>query len=168
MSAVESDENSLLQSEAEGESSNANTPKPSKDSRLEVFAEDRPKPATPHDLRYYLNNLTEQQRAENNEHVPVATRNGEPFNICDFPVEVLLAIFIHLDDISLSMVGAVCKRWQKILEVHTPQAMWEKYTKERWPLYHQITPVPSWFSVCINILSIGRHSLFSHSLPLIT
>lgn len=149
VAAVENGESSRPQSDDEGESSKENASPSVNDVLANEFAVKRPMPATPRDLRHYLNNLTEQQRAENNEQAPPAARNGEPFNICDFPVEVLLSIFTHLDDISLAMVGEVCKQWRKILEVHTPQTMWEKYTKERWPLYHQITAVPSWFSVCI-------------------
>lgn len=111
-----------------------------------AFFGDRPNPEPPRNLRHYLNMLTEK-RDEPSEQKRMEAHSGEVSNICDLPVEVLLSIFSYLDDLSLCNVGEVCKQWRKILEVHTPQAMWQKYTKDRWPLYHQITTVPNWFSV---------------------
>lgn len=63
------------------------------------------------------------------------------------PVEVLLKIFSYLDDLSLWNAGETCKQWKNILELHTPQSMWKRYTKERWPLYQQISTIPNWFHV---------------------
>lgn len=64
-------------------------------------------------------------------------------------IPVLLSIFAYLDDISLWNVSEVCKRWRTILETNTPQAMWQKYTKERWPLFESLVHTPNWFSVSI-------------------
>lgn len=71
----------------------------------------------------------------------------KPGTISSLPVEVLLVIFSYLDDISLCHVGEVCKQWKKILEVHTPQSLWQRATRTRWPLYHQITNTTNWFKV---------------------
>lgn len=64
-----------------------------------------------------------------------------------FFVAVLLSIFSYLDDISLWNASEVCRRWRKILEAHTPQTMWQKYLKERWPLYDSLVQKPNWFHV---------------------
>lgn len=73
--------------------------------------------------------------------------------IDSLPVEVLLTIFSHLDDISLWNVSEVCKQWKTILETHTSQNMWKRYTKERWPLLQQMTALPNWFNVSFNGIS---------------
>lgn len=121
------------------------------DERKNVFLGVRPDPSAPRNLRHFLNILAEKRdeiiQQNGGAASVVVPRNGEPVNICDLPVEVLLSIFKYLDDLSLSNVGEVCKQWRKIIEVHTPQTMWQKHTKERWPLYHQITKVPNWFNV---------------------
>lgn len=121
-----------------------------------VFLGDRPDPNPPRNLRQYLSILSEPRddgnvadAAANNERRLRANALGgkDIANICALPVEVLLTIFSYLDDLSLCNVGEVCKQWRKILEVHTPQTMWEKYTKQRWPLYQQIAKVSNWFNV---------------------
>lgn len=121
-------------------------------SKENAFFGDRPDPDPPRNLRQYLNLLTGFQEElganggfSENERPPTSSK--EPINICSLPVEVLLSIFTYLDDLSLCNVGKVCKQWRKILEVHTPQSMWLKYTKQRWPLFREITKVPNWFNV---------------------
>ncbi len=69
------------------------------------------------------------------------------FFFYQFTSTVLLKIFSYLDDISLCNVSDVCKQWRKILETHTPQSMWKKYTKERWPLFQHVGYVSNWFQV---------------------
>lgn len=73
---------------------------------------------------------------------------------------MLLSIFAYLDDISLWKVSEVCKRWRTILETNTPQAMWQKYTKERWPLFESLVHTPNWFHV-----SFGTNSDLSFAFP---
>lgn len=121
-----------------------------------AFFGDRPEPDPPRNLRQYLNILTEPRddvgnNASANENDQQSNATKEPVNICSLPVEVLLSIFSYLDDLSLCNVGEVCKQWRKILEVHTPQSMWQKYTKQRWPLFRPITNVPNWFNVSVSI-----------------
>lgn len=122
-----------------------------------AFLGNRPDPQPPRNLRQYLNALTEAHEAAanpirpainndvNNEASTSATKPGN--TISALPVEVLLVIFSYLDDISLCHVGEVCKQWKNILEVHTPQSLWQRYTRTRWPLYHQITNTTNWFKV---------------------
>lgn len=80
----------------------------------------------------------------------ISKRNGEVADIFALPVEVLLTIFSYLDDLSLCNVGVVCKRWRKILDMYTPQTMWEKYTKQRWPLFRPVLGVSNWFNVSLH------------------
>lgn len=140
-----------------------------------AFLGDRPDPQPPRNLRQYLNALTENHEMANQNAVrqPIvineisieapavvgaaaaaaaaATAAGKPGNTMSaLPVEVLLLIFSYLDDISLCRVGDVCKQWKNILEVHTPQSLWQRYTRMRWPLYHQITQTTNWFKVFKN------------------
>lgn len=132
-----------------------------------AFLNDRPEPQPPRNLRQYLNALTEGTHEANQNPIrqPIivndvnnevaaaeATAAGaaatiKPGTISSLPVEVLLVIFSYLDDISLCHVGEVCKQWKKILEVHTPQSLWQRATRTRWPLYHQITNTTNWFKV---------------------
>lgn len=113
------------------------------------FSVDRPNPDPPRTLRQYLNMLTEPKDGNVTSALNANKRrvSNEPVNICTLPVEVLLLIFSYLDDLSLCNVGHVCKQWRGILEAHTPQAMWQKYTKQRWPLFQQIVNVSDWFKV---------------------
>lgn len=123
------------------------------DEHKKAFSGDRPNPMPPRNLRHYLNMLAEKQDQIDDIQLGAQTAriDGEPVTMCNMPVEVLLTIFAFLDDFSLCNVGDVCKRWSKILETHTPQAMWQKYTKERWPLFHEITHVPNWLRVCSRV-----------------
>lgn len=122
-----------------------------------AFLGDRPDPQPPRNLRQYLSALTENHEMNQNAVHPVvndevndqaSTSAAKPANtIAALPVEVLLVIFSYLDDISLCHVGEVCKQWKNILEVHTPQSLWQRYTKTRWPLYNQITHTTNWLKV---------------------
>jgi ubiquitin-protein ligase len=95
---------------------------------------DRPRPTAPRNVNQYLELLSQPQNEPNDSQQ----------KICALPVEVLLSIFAYLDDLSLCNVSEVCKQWRKILEEYTPQRMWKKYTKERWPLFQQIASVSNW------------------------
>lgn len=120
-----------------------------------AFLGDRPDPQPPRNLRQYLCALTENHENamrpvinDNAANEPASTAAAKPTNtIAALPVEVLLVIFSYLDDISLCHVGEVCKQWKNILEVHTPQSLWQRYTKTRWPLYTQITHTTNWLKV---------------------
>lgn len=126
-----------------------------------AFLGDRPDPAPPRNLRQYLSALTENHEMNQNainrpvlgddnsaSNSQASTSAAKPANtISALPVEVLLVIFSYLDDISLCHVGEVCKQWNNILEVHTPQSLWQRYTKTRWPLYTQITHTTNWLKV---------------------
>lgn len=133
-----------------------------------AFLGDRPSPDPPRNLRQFLNALSEPRieagpsvgpanalllaanarRLENGSGDGACIKkNGQIADIIALPVEVLLSIFSYLDDLSLCNVGEVCKRWRKILEMYTPQAMWEKYTKQRWPLFRPVLGVSNWFNV---------------------
>lgn len=136
-----------------------------------MFPDNCPNPDPPRNLRQYLNALTDPRDELCFAGNPIGTpstsspstanrkplnlgerarpndRAGNPADICDLPVEVLLSVFSYLDDLSLCNAGQVCKQWRKILEVHTPEAMWERYTKQRWPLFRPVTPVTNWFKV---------------------
>jgi hypothetical protein len=46
-------------------------------------------------------------------------------------LQVLLAIFSYLDDISLYAVGSVCRRWRQILTTNYFPARWREFTA-RW------------------------------------
>lgn len=100
---------------------------------------ERPRPSAPRNLNQYLDMLSQPRDSDECQQ-----------KICSLPVEVLLSIFSYLDDLSLWNVSEVCKQWKRILEVHTPQQMWKKYTKERWPLFQQISTIPNWLHVRIN------------------
>lgn len=148
-------------------------------SKENAFVGDRPNPVPPRNLRQYLNALSEPRieagpssgqanallaaanarRLANGSgngadgggaSAAIHKRNGQIADMFALPVEVLLTIFSYLDDLSLCNVGEVCKRWRKILEMYTPQTMWEKYTKQRWPLFQPVLGVSNWFIVIIN------------------
>lgn len=125
-----------------------------------LFDGNRPRPPAPRNLQHYLNLLAEK-RDDNEgqaEAAAAAARiDGEPVDLTNMPAEMLLAIFAFLDDFSLCNAADVCKRWRHILETHTPQAMWMRYTKERWPLFREITFVPSWMEVIIANSCIQNH-----------
>lgn len=155
-------------------------------SKENAFLGDRPNPDPPRNLRQYLNALSEPRieagpssghanallAAANARRLAIGVgggataagnsgainkRNGEIADIFALPVEVLLSIFSYLDDLSLCNVGEVCKRWRKILEMYTPQTMWEKYTKQRWPLFQPVLGISNWFNVSVCVCSIDRH-----------
>lgn len=66
----------------------------------------RPDPPNPRNVDQFLQLLAEE---------PEQVGRGErPYDICSLPVEVLLTIFSHLDDISLCSVSQVCKHWKKM------------------------------------------------------
>lgn len=60
---------------------------------------------------------------------------NEANTIDALPVEVLLAIFKHLDDVSLWYVSKVCRRWRTILETNITPSIWQRYVHDRWPLF---------------------------------
>lgn len=97
---------------------------------------DRPRPVQPRNLNQYLDLLSQPRDSDMSQE-----------KIYSLPVEVLLAIFSYLDDLSLWNVSEVCKHWKNILEVYTSQKLWEKYTKERFPLFQQISNIPNWLHV---------------------
>lgn len=129
-----------------------------------AFLSNRPEPEPPRNLRQYLNALTEVHDSNNhvnnherqiNVNVDNETNKSKAKvedTIAALPVEVLLVIFSYLDDISLCNSAEVCKQWRSIVEAHIPQSLWERYTKARWPLYHQITRATNWFKVSFNAL----------------
>lgn len=68
------------------------------------------------------------------------------------PVEILLKIFSYLDDISLYVSSEVCKKWKQILSKNIPQAFWKRVTKERFPLFQQITNVSNWMNMYCTLM----------------
>ncbi|GAB0095921.1 Ubiquitin-conjugating enzyme E2 [Sergentomyia squamirostris] len=103
---------------------------------LNMIAFLRPRPIPPRNLNHFLENLTAPRAPDH-----------DVSRIDLFPVEVLLKIFSYLDDISLWNASEVCLQWKRIIETHTSQTMWKKYTRERWPLLQQIATVPNWFEM---------------------
>lgn len=127
-----------------------------------AFLGDRPDPQPPRNLRQYLCALTENHESairpainddEINNDQASASAAKLANTIAALPVEVLLVIFSYLDDISLCHVGEVCKQWKNILEVHTPQSLWQRYTKTRWPLYTQITHTTNWLKIYASLMN---------------
>lgn len=128
-----------------------------------TFSDHCPNPDPPRNLRQYISALTESRDevgyfgifapgpSNEIEKKKLTQKDGpeqvKPATMCDLPVEVLLSVFSYLDDLSLCNVGEVCKQWRKILEIHTPQTMWEKHTKQRWPLFRPINRTSNWFKV---------------------
>lgn len=111
------------------------------------FGGARPAAQPPLNLHQYIDLLSVP-------YVGVRTDN----NIDALPVEVLLTIFKHLDDVSLWHVSKVCRRWRTILETNIAPGMWLRYVRERWPLYEPTaastaasaaprTPQRNWFRV---------------------
>lgn len=120
-------------------------------------------------IEYYkqLREMTNEQRrnreAENTELAtliqilshPAEVRNP---NISDveigaLPVEVLIHIFSYLDDISLWVVSEVSKQWKEIVEINSPEPMWKRSLRERWPLFVNKVEVKSWFKVSFLFVS---------------
>lgn len=77
------------------------------------------------------------------EHEPI----NEPGLVERLPPEVLLAIFLYLDDISLWSAANVCRRWCSLVSTHVTQSQWKHYVKGRWPLYKPIGYIKDWYKV---------------------
>ncbi|XP_015123416.1 uncharacterized protein LOC107045606 [Diachasma alloeum] len=61
------------------------------------------------------------------------------------PPEVLLAVFSHLDDVSLWSAANVCRRWYGLLLTHVPHQQWQQHVQLRWPLHKPIGHVENWY-----------------------
>lgn len=68
-------------------------------------------------------------------------KSNEPKSISELglverlPPEVLLAVFSHLDDVSLWSAANVCRRWYNLVNNHTTPELWQAHCKLRWPLF---------------------------------
>ena len=62
-------------------------------------------------------------------------------------VAVLLGVFRYLDDISLWSAGNVCNRWRQLLEAEMSQDKWERFIRQRWPLFTPQYRVRCWKTV---------------------
>ncbi|XP_036329618.1 uncharacterized protein LOC118741751 [Rhagoletis pomonella] len=103
----------------------------------------RPRPLAPRSLPDFLELLCEGRANAREAIAPVAPPN----NILMLPVEIMVIIFSHLDDMSMWKASEVCKQWRSILEQNTSQLMWMRYLKERWPLFQCIVDVPNWLKL---------------------
>ncbi|XP_008545133.1 uncharacterized protein LOC103569550 isoform X2 [Microplitis demolitor] len=83
------------------------------------------------------------------EHEPII----EPGLVERLPPEVLLAVFSHLDDVSLWSAAKVCRRWNGLLLTHVPPQQWQQHVKLRWPLYKAICHVDNWYKVYDSLAS---------------
>ncbi|XP_066598999.1 uncharacterized protein morgue [Prorops nasuta] len=93
------------------------------------------------------NNL--QERLEiliNHKHIEHEAIN-EPELVERLPAEVLLAVFSHLDDVSLWSAANVCRRWCGLLSTHITSQQWKQRVKLRWPLYRPIGHVKDWYNI---------------------
>ncbi|XP_063982233.1 uncharacterized protein LOC135165150 [Diachasmimorpha longicaudata] len=77
------------------------------------------------------------------EHEPI----NESGLVAHLPPEVLLAVFSHLDDVSLWSAANVCRRWYGLLLTHVPHQQWQQHVKLRWPLHKAIGHVENWYKV---------------------
>ncbi|XP_050454356.1 uncharacterized protein LOC126853024 [Cataglyphis hispanica] len=102
--------------------------------------EDVGEPSRPYNLSARLEILSNHKHIE---HEPI----NEPGLVERLPPEVLLAIFSHLDDISLWSAANVCRRWCGLLSTHVTQLQWKQHVKLRWPLYKPIGCVKNWYRV---------------------
>ncbi|XP_072761853.1 uncharacterized protein Morgue [Anoplolepis gracilipes] len=102
--------------------------------------EDVGEPSRPYNLSKRLEILSNHKHIE---HEPI----NEPGLVERLPPEVLLAIFSHLDDISLWSAANVCRRWCGLLSTHVTQLQWKQHVKLRWPLYKPIGCVKNWYRV---------------------
>lgn len=102
--------------------------------------EDAGEPSRPYNLSERLEILSNHKHIE---HEPI----NEPGLVERLPPEVLLAIFSHLDDISLWSAANVCRRWCGLLSTHVTQLQWKRHVKLRWPLYKPIGCVQNWYKV---------------------
>ncbi|XP_011686263.1 PREDICTED: uncharacterized protein LOC105449007 [Wasmannia auropunctata] len=102
--------------------------------------EDAGEPSRPYNLSERLEILSNHKHIE---HEPI----NEPGLVERLPPEVLLAIFSHLDDISLWSAANVCRRWCGLLSTHVTQLQWKQHVKLRWPLYKPIGCIKNWYKV---------------------
>jgi len=102
--------------------------------------EDAGEPSRPYNLSERLEILSNHKHIE---HEPI----NEPGLVERLPPEVLLAIFSHLDDISLWSAANVCRRWCGLLSTHVTQLQWKQHVKLRWPLYKPIGNIKNWYKV---------------------
>jgi len=103
-------------------------------------SDDVGEPSRPYNLSQRLEILSNHRHIE---HEPI----NEPGLVERLPPEVLLAIFSHLDDISLWSAANVCRRWCGLLSTHLTQSQWKQHVKLRWPLYKPIGCVKNWYKV---------------------
>ncbi|XP_023715843.1 uncharacterized protein LOC111868948 [Cryptotermes secundus] len=66
--------------------------------------------------------------------------------------DLLLAVFSYLDDVSLWIVGNVCKRWRHLLHTHVAGEQWRNYTMQRWPLFKPLCAVQDWFKIYTELI----------------
>ncbi|KAF7413393.1 hypothetical protein HZH68_001882 [Vespula germanica] len=97
-------------------------------------------PSRPYNLSDRLEMLTNHKHIE---HEPI----NEPGLVESLPPEVLLAVFSHLDDVSLWSAANVCRRWCGLLSTHVTAQQWQQHVKMRWPLYRPIGCVKNWYKV---------------------
>lgn len=97
-------------------------------------------PSRPYNLSYRLEMLTNHKHIE---HEPI----NVPGLVESLPPEVLLAVFSHLDDVSLWSAANVCRRWCGLLSTHVTAQQWQQHVKMRWPLYRPIGSVKNWYKV---------------------
>ncbi|KAG7189105.1 hypothetical protein KM043_008680 [Ampulex compressa] len=108
--------------------------------------DDGGEPSRCYSLNERLDMLTNYKHAE---HEPI----NEPGLVERLPPEVLLAIFSHLDDISLWSAANVCRRWCGLLSTHVTPQQWQQHVKLRWPLYKPIGSVRNWYKVYDSLAS---------------
>ncbi|XP_018373665.1 PREDICTED: uncharacterized protein LOC108767981 isoform X2 [Trachymyrmex cornetzi] len=108
--------------------------------------EDAGEPSRPYNLSERLEILSNHKHIE---HEPI----NEPGLVERLPPEVLLAIFSHLDDISLWSAANVCRRWCGLLSTHVTQLQWKQHVKLRWPLYKPIGCIKNWYKVYDHLAS---------------
>ena len=66
--------------------------------------------------------------------------------VLSVPPEVMLQIFLYLDDISLFSVGNVCRQWRQMLMSNSSQLQWCQWSRRRWPLFQPIIDITDWFT----------------------
>lgn len=66
------------------------------------------------------------------EDVKIAPPESNTDFIDKLPNEVLLKIFLNLDDLSLWSVSQVCKRWSKLITQEIKDHQWRHFINERW------------------------------------
>lgn len=96
----------------------------------------------PRDVAEFVDLLSRPRAAEER-----AVIRDENEIVETLPVELLLKIFSYLDDISLWVASEVCKKWQEILRQNIPQPYFKHRTRERFPLFQQITTISNWMNV---------------------